>query len=285
MTLVLTLLTNDVIVQASDRRFVKIRADGTSFVSDDDANKAVLFAHRAAYSYTGLAEMGPMRQRTDEWLAQSIREAPGQGEAMDALAVAATERFKRPPIRRLSDDIKRHEFIGAGWAKFPDSGGEFEPYAAAVSNFRGVLRERIPLQEEFLRITFRKQTDQDAILLDGGYELSNSERDAIWQNLAVAARSEKPVYGFIEVLIKAIRDVAAHVETVGRGALVTCLPRAAVERARTEHLLLLGDPEEDENTFLYVGADDNNLVQYGPIVTTTSGGIMSGFKVEAITAE
>lgn len=285
MTLVLTLITDDVIVQASDRRFVKIRPDGSAFVFDDDANKAVLFAHRAAYSFTGLAEVGPMRQRTDEWLAEAIREAPGQCEAMAALAAAATERFKRPIIKRLSDDLKCHEFIGAGWAKFPDSFGRFEPYAAVVSNFRGVSRERIPLQDEFLRITFRMQSDQDAVLLDGGYELTKDERNTIWLDLSTAARSERPVVGFIEVLVNAIRDVASRVDTVGRGALVTCLPRAAVERERSEHFLLLGEPEDDENTFLHLAPDDNNLVHYGPIVTTMGGGMMSGFKVTDLSEE
>lgn len=287
MTLVLTLLTHEVIVQASDRRFTRIRADGSTYVGDDDANKAVLFAHRAAYSFTGLAEIGPMRQRTDEWIAETIAAVPGQGEAMDALAFAATERFKHPLLARLPDETRRHEFIGAGWAKFPESGGRFEPYAAVISNFRGVSREPLPLQAQFLRITFRLRPEQDALLLDGGYELTTDEREKIWLRLSRAAKSSEPAHGFVEVLIDAIREVEEKESLngeslVGRGATVTCLPRAAVERDRNERIFLLGAPESGENTFLYVAADDNTLVSYGPIVTTMGGGIMSGFKAEVL---
>jgi hypothetical protein len=34
----------------------------------------VLWCNRLAFAYTGLAELGPMREATDEWLARELAE-------------------------------------------------------------------------------------------------------------------------------------------------------------------------------------------------------------------
>ncbi len=68
MTLIITAVTRDGIVQVSDRRLTK---DGQSY--GDFSNKAVCVSCSdgpLAISYTGLAEIGG--QRTDEWLAECL---------------------------------------------------------------------------------------------------------------------------------------------------------------------------------------------------------------------
>jgi hypothetical protein len=71
MTLILSLLTRDFVMQASDQRLT----DPTSgALRDDVANKAVLFDSAMTFAYTGPAEIPRIdrnwgrRLRTDDWI-------------------------------------------------------------------------------------------------------------------------------------------------------------------------------------------------------------------------
>lgn len=46
MTVVITVITEDRVMQACDRRLVWLRPDGSVYRHDDNRNKAVLFANR-----------------------------------------------------------------------------------------------------------------------------------------------------------------------------------------------------------------------------------------------
>lgn len=287
MTLVLTLITRDVVVQVSDRRLVRLESDGSIGVADENANKAVFFAHRAVYGYTGIAAVGPYRQSTDEWLADAIASAPDQGQAMDALARAATERWKHRLIRSYPPELRRHEFAGAGWAKFHDGDGQFESYVSVVSNFRGPDRKPIPLSDNFLRIVFRLEPEHDALLIDCGYELSQEDRARVFTRLSHVAQSEASAWKFATVVVDAIREIAdrSDVETVGKGVLVTCIPKKIVETPRDFNIVLATAPMEDEATFLYIDEDVDTAIQYGPIVVTQSGSIMANFEARPLTPD
>ena len=73
MTLVLNLITESWAIQVSDRRLVWLDR-GKIVRKDDERNKAVMWCNRLAFAYTGLAELGPMREPTDEWLARELAE-------------------------------------------------------------------------------------------------------------------------------------------------------------------------------------------------------------------
>lgn len=62
MTLIISCVTRDFVVQASDRRV----SVPNRRVGDDRANKAIFYCGQSAWAYTGLAQIGP--KRTDEWL-------------------------------------------------------------------------------------------------------------------------------------------------------------------------------------------------------------------------
>src|SRR4051812_35099238 len=73
MTLVLTALTHNEVLQVSDRRYTHIRG-GTVVKRDDENNKAVLFCGRLMFSFTRIGDLGIERQ-TDLWLAGRICDA------------------------------------------------------------------------------------------------------------------------------------------------------------------------------------------------------------------
>jgi hypothetical protein len=66
MTLILSAVAGEYAIQVSDRRLT----DFNGRLYDDEANKAVLFCGRMAFSYTGLGFMG--RKRMDDWLTQAL---------------------------------------------------------------------------------------------------------------------------------------------------------------------------------------------------------------------
>jgi hypothetical protein len=72
VTLVLSVLTQEHVIQVSDRRLVRHDpATAQAELLDDEANKAVLWRGRLAFAYTGLADLGRDRQ-TDLWLAHTL---------------------------------------------------------------------------------------------------------------------------------------------------------------------------------------------------------------------
>ena len=147
MTLIISVLTEDAVLQASDRRLVWLEPDGSFRPRDDDRNKAVMFGKRMVFAYTGLANLGPRKQKTDDWLAQVLhncREDGDQGDILDSLARETTARLQHDLYANLPAAQRGHEFSVVGWAAFPDSKPSFRPYFAWVSNLRDEFGQLLP---------------------------------------------------------------------------------------------------------------------------------------------
>jgi hypothetical protein len=72
MTMIATLVARNKVVQVSDRRLTWPNGG----LADDEANKAICVKCNNAHfsiAYTGLAEIGKERKRTDIWLAEYLR--------------------------------------------------------------------------------------------------------------------------------------------------------------------------------------------------------------------
>lgn len=63
MTLIVSLLTHDLALQVSDRRYSYVGPDGKVVKREDDHNKAVLLCGRIAIGFTGLGELNGMHTR------------------------------------------------------------------------------------------------------------------------------------------------------------------------------------------------------------------------------
>ena len=122
MTLNLTALGADFVVQVSDRRLTRVTSSGSIHVDDDDANKAVVLScsdSLLAMTFTGLGRLHATR--VDEWLLNVLQE-----EALCELeADIGVEKFSQ-----LATDWFRsfrsswsgpHTFIFAGFQKKSNS--------------------------------------------------------------------------------------------------------------------------------------------------------------------
>jgi hypothetical protein len=286
MTLILSLLTPHHVIQVSDRRLVWLRSGG-AVRHDDEKNKAVLFCGRLSFAFTGLAELGREERRTDLWLAgvlaEFVRQAEtgvlqhGQEAALGFIAARATEEFRRPLIRRLSTGLKRHAFVGVGWARF--EGEQFAPYLNYISNFHSEDGQALGCARDSFTVHVRALAPSEGgYLLDLGQELGEGEKEALTRELATTQREGGGSEPMVELLAEKVREVGSRNRLVGRGLLATVLPRASVKAGSTEVFALSGPPMPEHQTFLYVPPDEDQGVSYGPTFTC-GGAVMSDFKV------
>lgn len=131
MTLVITCLTDEFVVQVSDRR-VRL-ADGSGV--EDRANKAVFFCGHTTWAYTGLAQLRGMR--TDEWMYELFQTVSngldGLTERLEKDAGPAIAQMLRTGIdTEAYRNLGRLAFIGAGYV---DAGEGAVPACVVVSNF------------------------------------------------------------------------------------------------------------------------------------------------------
>jgi hypothetical protein len=281
MTLVLNLINQNHAIQVSDRRFTWPNPDGTTGPAEDHHNKVVVFKDRFVFSYTGLGEL-PGVGRTDDWLMETLHQfdidlPPGdhdQSLVFASVADRATDAFRRPLIRRLAPSRRRrHAFVGICWGRFPPRLDQFEPYVIAISNFHSAAaRELAEPLDRFQVIGPRRLTDpQSSVVIWFGERLGSAEQRA----LNAIRRLDPERSGFaiaaIRLMAEQIRSVARRRRTVGRSLMAAALPRDSVRGATDEHFLLAGVPRANQQTFLYLPADDRSEVVYLPHYVGHSG--------------
>jgi hypothetical protein len=114
MTFIVTVVTDTVILQVSDRRISWRYPDGSFGLRDDATNKAVLYENRFAFAATGLAELE--NTRADLWIANRLARGPTLVEGIEALRSDLTRLFAR---RRYNGQLL--SVMMAGW-KYEASG-------------------------------------------------------------------------------------------------------------------------------------------------------------------
>jgi hypothetical protein len=285
MTLVMSLITESWAIQVSDRRLVWLGPDSVVSRKDDERNKAVLWCNRLAFAYTGLAELGPKREATDQWLARELAEwwseSGGLEQGQDALIAAIIDRagaaMRRPRIARgIPPDLKRHAFAGIGWARF-DGIGEMVPYMVRIQNYLdGGGADQLKPDDFRYAVDRLPQVDNPIMVTWVGQELGPEK--AMLEELKKGDPASKD-YGpyAAEVLAGIVRAVAGRNALVGRGLLISALPKWAIHPGSTETFLLSSGPTWDELTFLHVPSDSEDPVMRGPLYVC-EGRQMSNFQ-------
>jgi hypothetical protein len=269
MTLVLSLLTRDHVVQVSDRRLVFLNGPNAGKRKDDNTNKAVVICNRVAFAYTGLAEI--LNQHTDDWLLETVQGIIPYRPLVtfNTIAHAATEEFKKIRVTRRE---KRHAFVGVGWAKFK-ADGVLEPYACSISN---ALDDNWYWLDE-ARDDFRVRIDPLPKGMDFAFECTGQQVDRStkrWlgrQLRKCLARGTSESMTLIRIMGECIHRIAAHNVAVGNGLTALSIPFAAT--ASLKGLTIpLGPPyPKDCVLSFYYPAERFEAIYYGPHYTC--GGI------------
>lgn len=281
----LSLISESWAIQVSDRRLVWFGPTGLPSRKDDERNKAVLWCNRLAFGYTGLAELGPMREPTDEWLARELAEwwveRGGVEHRQDDLVAAIIDRagaaMRRPRIARgTPPDLKRHAFVGVGWTRF-DGVGEMEPYIVSIQNHLNHSEGEQLAPDDFRYSIDRLPRHERPIMVSWvGQELGPEE--AMLEELKRGDPGSKSYGPFAaEVLSGVVRAVADRNQFVGKGLMISALPKWAIHPGSTETFLLSSGPAWDQLTFLHVPSDESDPVMRGPLYVC-EGHQISGFE-------
>jgi hypothetical protein len=221
MTLVLSLLTSNYVVQVSDRRLTN---PDTGETLEDDVNKAVVFCGRVAFSYTGLARIES--KATEIWLAEQIVSCASPALAFEALRNSGTRAWS------LQRRLWRHEFMAAGWGRSA-AGAALEPFLATVSNHDKATGTSRTFRGPFIDVLGSEPFRLASI----GQLVPERIKRRTQRTVGEVVRRNSSPYVAAHALSYAIWEVAAVNDTVGENLMVCIVPRAAAEQGTAEMII------------------------------------------------
>ena len=227
MTMILTCLTNDFIVQASDRRLTSRR--GKKIVpKEDNRNKALIYKNHYVFAYTGLADLGVNNTPID-WAAKVLSEAANLDVGLPLLKDRASGLMNSHYISRFPVRQRRLAFIGAGFAHHEEDGKLVRrPVYLIISNFMGSNGDWLEQPDQKFSIFSIPLTQESNFKLFLAGQLL--EKDAE-KEIKTLIRCFQKRQGRIRpetvgrFLTRAIQKTAAINKGVGKNIICTFVPR------------------------------------------------------------
>ena len=230
MTMILTCLTKDFIVQASDRRTTS-QEGGKTIPKDDARNKALIYEYHTVFAHTGLAIL-ENQQFAIDWAAERLAQPPTLQDAMVYLCECATRLMETHPFSGYPESDKRLGFVGAGFINWVEAGQTVRrPAYFVISNFmnhegkqqpppynkfRAYYNYPLPYNEP----TFKLFRAGQLLPGDGEKQLNKRLRKYFQKNQG-AVRPE--TIGWL--LTRAIQEAAETNKKVGKNVICTFVPR------------------------------------------------------------
>lgn len=261
MTLILTFLANEYIVQIADRRLTW--PNGSLY--DDDTNKAVFFCSRVAVAYTGLAQLEG--KPTAEWISLCMKDYTQTESAMNHIATRVENYFQGAKI-----PDKRLAIVATGWAtvngKLP-----IRRFVSVASNFMSEgwqfgICDKMKVHTRLL------DEDQSAHLFIAGQPLYPRETAALWRQIRRAAKKESTILGVVRLLQSTVQSVADRNGRVGKGMITHLLSRSSVIQGQS---LLVTPLTMSCNSFLYTSKDGKSDPFQGAVFAC-KGVVLSDFR-------
>lgn len=230
MTLILTCLTKDFVVQASDRRLTAT-IDNRVEVIEDQSNKALVYSNHFAFAYTGLAKLPDIS--AIDWAAQQLSEKANLGDAVLHLGNRASDLMNSDPIRnyysRFPARVKRLAFVGAGFAQREINGKQhLVPLRIVVSNFfRSKDEAWVALPYRIFSVFYNWFPERQRFkLFVAGIHLSKERMDGLNNRIKWCLRHKEGPEMIGRLLSGEIQEVADESDFVGKNIMCTFVPRA-----------------------------------------------------------
>lgn len=295
-------MTHNHAIQVSDRRLVDL-STGTPVPVEDDQNKAVLFGSIMTFGYTGLAKIE--NKKTDIWLTEVLSDPAHRSlkDAIEAVRDRATCYFRsirRPRGWQQSrfQIAKRHAFVGAGWIK-QSAGATLSPTVILISNYQagnkhGHLLAEANNEFEIWLSPELKKSDKCFFLLTGQQPVSAEDKMYVRElnrNLKRCASKDVSPKTILSLLSVIIRRFAARYKTVGNNLMAVSLPKATAERGnlslgeKQATLIVSSLPVNGAPTFLYIPAEQNKGIEYGPNVAFPGGNRLTDYRITKVSQQ
>ncbi|GIK43808.1 MAG: hypothetical protein BroJett011_76410 [Chloroflexota bacterium] len=261
MTQIITVITHEYILLASDRRVTFISGMNAGSIKDDDRCKLVNLCNTCVIGYTGLAEVeGTM---THEWLLHKLAAANCQDPYSAARIISedATRAFSNSPLA-----IRRHLFILAGWAYFEDLDG-LRPHFCVISNSLDEYGKWLSQAKESFDYRARALRDEEGFLWYAtGARLTQSRQKDLERNIRRLMKHEIGPKSALRLLSEEIVHTSRNNRKVGNKVLSACIPkRSVINQIAEGHFRIIAEhPELNTATFTYFDPSSKDLRQFGP---------------------
>lgn len=247
MTLILSCLTRDYVVQVSDRRVVA--TDGSW--REDRANKAIFFCGHSSFSYTGIARLEGLP--TDEWLTEQLGTAKALGDTLPLLQRRARDAVRaipfpssvrpseRPVIRRLafvnvafvllgepSADRTRYQLVRTDTLS-EASIQKMQPVLTVVSNFfRPPDQWLAKAEREFTVFHRTLDKNEDSTVFPSGQRIGDEDYKELVRNVRHCVERSTTGYPTARILARQIQAVSKNNQKIGSNVLCSLIPRRAI---------------------------------------------------------
>jgi len=295
MTMILTCLTKNYIVQASDRRLT-ITSGRKVKVVEDHSNKALIYNNNFAFAYTGLAKL-PTISAID-WAAQRLSEKENMQDAVLHLGNCSSNLMRSSTIcqvySRCPASAKRLAFIGSGFANIEENGvWSRKPLCIIISNFSGEQRSWINQPRDTFKVEFYVLAEQDTFdLFVTGQPLPENGKEQLIRTLKRCVQENVKPEAIGRLLTREIQRTARTNQTVGKNIMCTMVPKQSISGLSYRYgAILLKNPvvsQEpqtlepaeyvydqyrfavpppfDTPVFIYVPGDSQALPYQGPVL-------------------
>ena len=248
MTVILTCLTNEYVVQASDRQLSAIDEQGRVRPTSRDSNKALTYKNQFSFAYTGLADLPKQKsgQTAIDWASERLKEGKNLDEVVDQLKYRITDLLNTNQVRKLPARKRRLAFVGAGFEESVSDGQVIRsPLYLLIENFieddGSYLDEP---RDEFRVVKKRLYRGRGvAALYVAGQRLDDDET----RERTLARTCIRYVQHHVRpeeigvLLVQEIQAMAAKENSVvGKHSMCTFVPRAYAEFSAENHLVHIG---------------------------------------------
>jgi hypothetical protein len=230
MTMILTCLTKDFVVQASDRRLTYRRGKKITH-KEDNRNKALIYENHTVFAYTGLATLSHHMFAID-WAAQLLSQPADFRDAIGYLCESATLLMKTRPFSEYTADQRRLGFVGAGFINWVEAGmtvrrptyfiisnfmnQEGIPQPPPYSTFKAYYNYPLPYGEPTFKLFRAGQPLEE----DGEKKLNRALRKCFQKR---QGRVRPETVG--RLLTRAIQETAGINKKVGKNIICTFVPK------------------------------------------------------------
>ena len=264
LTLVVSCISPNHIVQVSDRRLTWITGADAGRVADDNSNKAVVVCGCLVLAYTGVAQIRGLK--TDEWALRVASEVTPYNpqRVCEALAFRATEDFRNI---RLSKSDRRHAFLISGWAKLNDPNAPLTPFVSAISNALNNEWHWLPEAENAFQIRTVPLAQRPYLIAAVGQPLQASALNRLRRGVRKYVRRERGAEAYIQMVAAAIRETAVDNDLVGENLMAISLPLNALESGGGIAIPLTFPIQSGPAVAIYLPISQGESIRYAPNYT------------------
>jgi hypothetical protein len=257
MTLLVTLVCDEFVMQVSDRRLSR-----GGKLMPGEWNKAVVWCNLASIAYTGNAFRDRRETKPiDDWVAETIGPATSVYDLFGYLIHGAEAWLKQTRA------IHRQAFSIVGWA--PQVDGRFVPYAGLISNFHDERGDLRLTTREFTWLRVARNYNniprlRTFYLARAGATMTKEEFRIGFRAIKRLFRTGADPARAADILTHLIRLIAKREPTVGADVMVTCIPKPSGAAAASLVTARTGMPNLQMPTFFYRRQDGHDSVVFGP---------------------